>query len=62
MDFGVPSVEAWGTAFADFLVANSKELGVMLVIFDNKVWGCGHADEGWRPATVGHHHTLTTCT
>lgn len=57
MDFGVPSVEAWGTAFADFLVANSKELGVMLVIFDNKVWGCGHADEGWRPYSGSSPHT-----
>lgn len=49
MDFGVPGVEQWGKDFAEFLVAQSKELGVMLVIFDSKIWGSGHHDEGWRP-------------
>lgn len=38
----------WGWALANALVANSKELGVQLVIFNGRVWSCRYPDSGFR--------------
>lgn len=41
---------------ADALVANSKELGVQLVIHNGKIWSCNYPYAGWRTYTGEDHN------
>lgn len=45
--YGVPS--GWGWELANALRENSDELGVQLIIFQDKLWSCTQPDAGWRP-------------
>lgn len=49
---------------ADALVANSKELGVQLVIHDRKIWSANYPYQGWRhyggEDHAGHLHVELT--
>lgn len=47
---GSSSVErARGDAMAAWLRANAEELDVLYVIWYERIWSAGRADEGWRP-------------
>ena len=47
-DLGVPVGAGWAQTLADALVANSRELGVQLVIYRRKVWSGRYPNSGWR--------------
>lgn len=53
----------WGWALANALRANSRELGVQLIILGRKVWSCKYPDSGWRKyggEYHGHAHVELT--
>jgi hypothetical protein len=51
---------ASGNALAAYAMANAKRLGVKYVIWNQRIWSVGRANEGWRPmedrgsATANH--------
>lgn len=47
----------WGWGLADELRLNSLELGIQLIIFDNKVWSGNHPFDGWRKYGGSEPHT-----
>jgi len=62
VDWMVPARTTAGTAKANAVVAwlfatdengvtyaNAKRLGIMYLIWNNKIWGAYSADQGWRP-------------
>lgn len=60
VDFRDPAERAAGLAFLQWLLAtdedgnehaNARRLGVMYVIWNDRIWSAGQADEGWRPYT-----------
>lgn len=38
-----------GWAVASWAVAHAQQLGIAVVIFDDRVWSATRSDEGWRP-------------
>ncbi len=51
-DFMVPLTVAGarqGTALADYARSHAAELRVDYIIWDQRIWSAGRADEGWRP-------------
>lgn len=50
-DLMIPNGQAtvWGWDLAQWLVDNSAELGIQLVIYRRHVWSARYADQGWRP-------------
>ena len=56
-DLGVPTGAGWAQTLADALVANSRELGVQLVIYRRKVWSGRYPNSGWRNYTGSNPHT-----
>ena len=55
-----PAERAAGLAFLQWLLAtdgdgnehaNARRLGVMYVIWNDRIWSAGQAEEGWRPYT-----------
>ncbi|MGI5151386.1 peptidoglycan-binding domain-containing protein [Plantactinospora sp. CA-294935] len=47
-DLMVPVGASWAQPLADKLVANSKELGIQLVIYNRHVWSGSYPNAGWR--------------
>jgi hypothetical protein len=39
------------------LAVNARRLGIMYVIFNDRIWASYRADDGWRPYTGGDAHT-----
>ncbi len=56
-DLGVPVGAGWAQTLADALVANSRELGIQLVIYRRKVWSGRYPNSGWRAYTGSNPHT-----
>ena len=56
-DLGVPVGAGWAQTLADALVANSRELGVQLVIYRRKAWSGRYPHSGWRNYTGSNPHT-----
>lgn len=44
--YGVPS--GWGWDLANALRKHSAELGIQLIIFQDKLWSASRPDDGWR--------------
>lgn len=47
----------WGWGLADELRLNSKELGIQLIIFDDKIWSGNYPYAGWREYGGSEPHT-----
>jgi peptidoglycan hydrolase-like protein with peptidoglycan-binding domain len=57
-DFGVPpGGNAWGWTLARALVANSKELGIQCVIWDQHIWSGSYPEAGFREYGGENPHT-----
>lgn len=51
-----PAGAQWSQDLADWLVYNSAELGVQLVIHARRVWSCRYPEAGWRRYTGANPH------
>lgn len=50
VDLGIRPLRAkYGTALADALRKNSKELGIQCIIWNRKIWSGSYPHAGWRP-------------
>lgn len=54
--YGVPS--SWGWELANALRLHSNELGIQLIIFQNRLWSCTQPDAGWRSYSGDYHGHL----
>ncbi len=64
-DLGCPVVNDWSKPLADWLVANSGELGIQCVIHQRQIWSGSYPDAGFRPYNgvdphTGHLHVETS--
>lgn len=64
-DLGNPVGAAWAQDLANWLMANSAELGVQCVIHNRKIWSSTYARDGWKPYNgvdphTGHIHVELT--
>ena len=49
IDIMVGDDREYGNQIAAYFVANAEALGVKYVIWHDRIWSVGRADEGWRP-------------